>query len=360
MNARFLVPLALAAGAAACGPKLAREKPAAPEPAYVFPHSTHVDADVACTNCHQMEKVSKLEASVRHVSIPAHPAKLKACQDCHDKDPAPKLPARARPFRITFDHAAHLPRVNGDCKRCHGAPPEAGDAEAKAPPMAACTSCHNHQRDFAQARCTPCHVDLKGYKPETAFAHQGDWLHTHGSLARSSADTCAACHDQTYCAQCHSPQTAAGRPSILFPERVDRAFIHRGDYVSRHMIEAGANPASCRRCHGPAFCQACHEEQGMSQFVASYRRPPSHEQANWALPATAGSLPKHAHAGRRDISSCASCHDQGAQATCVGCHRVGGIATNPANPNGPHPMSFITKHRGEDKSKNSICAACHL
>ncbi|HEY6100258.1 MAG TPA: hypothetical protein VIW03_12555, partial [Anaeromyxobacter sp.] len=186
------------------------------------------------------------------------------------------------------------------------------------------------------------------------------WLRTHGTLARSSADTCAACHDQTYCAQCHSPQTAAGRPSIVFPERVDRTFIHRGDYVSRHMIEAGANPASCRRCHGPGFCQACHEEQGLSKFTANFRRPSSHEQSDWALPAVAGALPRHAHAGRRDISSCAGCHDQGAQATCVGCHRVGGIATNPANPNGPHPTSFVTKHRGEDRSKNSMCAACHV
>jgi hypothetical protein len=357
MNARLPILLALALGAAACGPKLAKEKPAAKDPAFVFPHSTHVDADVACSSCHAMEKATKLEAGVRHVKIPARPSKQKVCEDCHDKDPDLKIPARMRPFRLTFDHAAHLPRVNGDCKRCHAEPPEAGAAEVKAPPMAACTSCHNHQQDFAQARCTPCHTDLKGFKPQTAFAHEGDWLRTHGALARGSAESCAACHDQTYCAECHSPQTAAGRPSIVFPERVDRSFIHRGDYVSRHMIEAGANPASCRRCHGPAFCQSCHEEQGLSKLVQDFRDP---HPAGWAVPPAPGQIPPHGHAARRDISSCAGCHDQGAQATCVGCHRVGGIASDPVrNPNGPHPSSFVSKHRGEDKTKNSMCAACH-
>jgi hypothetical protein len=364
MNARSLALLALAVGAAACGPKVAKEKPAQQDPPFVFPHSTHVDADVACTNCHPMDKATTLQANVRHVRIPDRPSKQNACKDCHDTDPKLKVPARTAPFRQRFDHAAHLPRVKGDCKVCHKAPPESGATSYPTPTMATCTACHNHQQDFAQARCTPCHVDLKGYyKPETAFAHQGDWLHTHGSLARSSADTCAACHDQTYCVQCHSPQTAPGRPSIVFPERVDRSFIHRGDYVSRHMIEAGANPASCRKCHGSAFCESCHEQQGMSQFDANFRIPASHQQPNWALPSTAGGLPQHAHAARRDISSCAGCHDQGAQATCVGCHRTaarGGIASDPVrNPNGPHPLSFITKHRNDDKTKNSMCLACH-
>ena len=61
---------------------------------------------------------------------------------------------------VTFDHAAHLPRVNGDCKRCHAQQPEAGATSYQWPAMAACTSCHNHQKDFAESRCRPCHVDL--------------------------------------------------------------------------------------------------------------------------------------------------------------------------------------------------------
>lgn len=360
MNARFAALLALAAAATACGPKLAREQPARPEPKYVFPHSTHVDADVACVNCHPMQKATKLEANVRHVALPPSPSKQANCKDCHDTDPKLVVPVRTTPFRLTFDHAAHLPRVNGDCKRCHTEQPDTGATSYRYPAMGACTSCHNHQQNFVQSQCTQCHTDLKGYKPVTAFAHQGDWLHTHGTLARESGESCAACHDQTFCAECHSPQTAPGRPSIVFPERVDRSFIHRGDFVSRHMIEQEANPQSCRKCHGSAFCQSCHEQQG---FLPDFSRlPATHGQPNWALPATPGSLPRHAHAARRDITNCAGCHDQGAQAICVGCHRVGSIASqnNLGNANGPHPPSFVMKHKGEDKTKNSICAACHV
>ncbi len=350
MNARLATLLALAA--AACGPKLATEKPAAPEPAYVFPHSPHVDADVACTTCHSMAKVTKLDADVRHVKVPGNVTKIQPCQDCHDKEPALKVPARHAPFRVRFDHAAHLPRVKAGCKACH-TPPEQGDKEAKAPPMEACTSCHKHQQDFAEARCTPCHVDLKGFKPETAFKHQGEWLRAHGSLARPSGETCAACHDQTYCAQCHSPTTAAGRPSIVYPERVERSYIHRGDYVSRHMIDAGANPASCRRCHGSAFCEDCHTQQGLTKFAEALRRPASHDNPNWVNVA-GGGTPAHGNAARRDINSCAGCHDQGAQATCVGCH-----ADRPGPDVSPHPKKFLDKHDRDEISKNAMCRVCH-
>lgn len=352
MNARLA--LALALGAAACSPKVSQEKPAAPQPAYTFPHSTHVDADVACTACHPMQQATKLQPGVRSVKLPKDITKTDPCKDCHDIDPGYEVPKRDRPARLTFDHAAHLPRVKGDCKVCHPTPPESGDKVAKTPPMAACTGCHTHQQDFVQARCRPCHLDLKGLVPEGGFVHEGQWMRAHGAIARPSAETCAACHDQTYCADCHSPQTAAARASIVFPERVERSFIHRGDYVSRHMIDAGANPASCRRCHGSPFCATCHEAQGLTKFAGAFRRPASHDQAGWAI-ASGGARPGHASAARRDIVSCSGCHDQGAQATCVGCHQVGGIAGTRA----PHPKKFLDAHEREDIADNDMCRACH-
>jgi hypothetical protein len=298
-----------------------------------------------------MQEAKQLDPAVRHVKMP-DVMKTSPCQDCHDKPLTYKLPARG-PFRVRFDHAKHLTRVNGDCKRCHPKPPEQGDKERTYPPMATCTGCHKHQQDFAEARCMPCHVDLKGYKPETAFKHKGEWLKEHGALARPSGESCAACHDQTYCAECHSPTTAAGRPSIIYPERVDRRFIHRGDYVSRHMIEAGANPTSCKRCHGSAFCQDCHTQQGLTKFAETFRRPATHDQPNWVN--AGGGTPAHGHAARQNITSCSGCHDQGAQATCVGCHQVGGVAGDKP----PHPRKFLTKHDADDRKNNAMCAACH-
>ncbi len=355
MNARLPVVLGLAAAVLGCGARLGKEY-SDKQPPYVFPHSPHVEADVACTRCHDgIAKAAKLEAGVRHVKLPDHPSKAEQCSDCHDTDPKIAIPAREAPPRFTFSHADHLPRVEGDCKRCHKQLTEKGDKEPKRPPMAACTSCHNHAQDYASARCSPCHVDLKGYKPETAFSHQGDWIKAHGVLAKPSADACASCHDQTYCAECHAAATTPARPSIIYPERVERSFIHRGDYVSRHMIDEGVNPASCRRCHGPAFCDACHTQQNLTWKVTDFRDPHL-DKPGWANDRASGNF--HGDAARRDISSCAGCHDQGMGAVCVGCHRVGGIADT--TPNGPHPTAFISKHKGEDRTKNPVCTACHI
>ncbi len=353
---RLLLALAARVAATACNLKPVSETYAKPEPPYVFPHAPHLENDVACANCHAgVEKATKLDPAVRHVKLPAKISKNDACSGCHDTEPKITIPAQRARARLTFSHADHVSRVKGDCKACHQALPEKGDKEPKRPPMAACTACHNHQRDFAEARCTPCHTDLKGYKPVTAFAHQGDWMRIHGRLAKPVAESCAQCHDQTYCAQCHSPQTTPARPSVIWPEEVTRTFIHRGDYVSRHMIEASAHPASCRKCHGSAFCTACHELQGVSAAAVTNVRDP--HPAFWAVRGAGPAF--HGDAARRDITSCAGCHDNGADAICVRCHNVGNSITAGLGPNGPHPPSFISKHRGEDKTKNSMCLACH-
>jgi hypothetical protein len=200
----------------------------------------------------------------------------------------------------------------------------------------------------------PCHVDLRGYKPETAFRHEGQWLETHGSLARPSAESCAQCHDQTFCVACHSSATAAARLENIFPERVDRGFIHRGDYVSRHMIESSANPASCRRCHGSGFCESCHALQNVapsSPFAGGVRVPESHG-VGWAN-LTAGDGGRHKQAARRDIASCAGCHDQaGADQTCLLCHRAG-------TGRNPHPSKFLSTHDLGDVADNAMCRRCH-
>jgi hypothetical protein len=125
---------------------------------------------------------------------------------------------------------------------------------------------------------------------------------------------------------------------------VDASFVHRGDYVSRHTIDLHADPSSCRRCHGSAFCDACHQEQGVSQRSALSTGHSPHPP-NWV----AGMV--HGAAARQDIVSCAGCHDQGANSTCVACHR---------NVN-PHPPGWENRHnKTSDVAGNSMCRICHL
>jgi hypothetical protein len=221
--------------------------------------------------------------------------------------------------------------------------------------MATCTACHNHQDDFARAKCTPCHVDLKEYelKPVTAFAHVGEWLLKHGAFARPSAETCAACHDQTYCADCHSATTTPARPSILFPEEVTREFIHRGDYISRHTVDVAAFPASCRKCHGSAFCETCHTLQGLTPGAPNVRDP---HPRGWANDRASGHF--HGDAARANIINCSGCHDQGGAAICVQCHAVGGPASPPSGVD-PHPAGWRSRHNRNDCQHNTMCQACH-
>jgi len=357
MNRHLLVAVA-AAFLAACAAK--DTKPAAKaDPPYVFPHSPHVENDVDCKACHAaIVRDTRLEARVRHVSLPKKNSDT--CSGCHDdKDFKAKIklaiPARTRPFDVRFNHAAHLAKQGVSCTTCHKALPEAGQVQPARVPMEACTGCHNHQADFKAGRCTPCHVDLKRYeKPMAAFQHAGDFLRTHGALARSSAESCAACHEQTFCADCHSATTAPGRQAVLFPEAVQRDFIHRGDYQSRHMIDAGANPASCRKCHGSNFCDSCHTQRNLTQSAGV--QPQNPHPAGWGI---VGTGDFHGPAARKNIVLCAGCHDNGASAICVSCHQVGGRASNPSNPNGPHPASFVSKRKGEDRTKRAMCMTCH-
>ncbi len=349
----LLLVLALAGAGAGCRAQTGKGSPAHAEkkaakggrPAVDFTHSVHVDQGIGCTDCHEgIDKATSLNQ--RHLP------KTEKCAECHnDGRPGPSLEGIPPP-RLTFSHAQHVNQaaIKGKCDTCHKKLPEMGEPR-ESPKMEACTGCHKHQQDFAQGRCRPCHLDLKGYKPENAYAHQGDWLRQHPAQARPSAESCAACHDQTYCAQCHSATTTAARPSIIWPEDVQRSYIHRGDYVGRHTVDAAANPSSCRKCHGTKFCEACHVEQNLAKPNDVGRRPASHTGPDWATNRASGNF--HGDAARRDVTSCANCHDQGASSTCVLCHHVGGVGGN------PHPPSFLSKHDASDRRHNSMCRVCH-
>jgi hypothetical protein len=339
--------LLLSAGCTAKG----TAKNAPENPPYMFPHSPHVENDVKCLECHKgVEDAAKLDPAVRHVKL--NP-KSKVCADCHGDEIAKVVaPKRTKEYRLTFSHQDHVFQVDGKCQTCHVRLADKGDDEAPTPPMSACTGCHNHADDFAQAKCSPCHVDLRAFplKPVSDYSHAGDFKRNHGAVARTSAAACATCHDQTFCADCHSPATTPAGPAIRWPEEVQRDFIHRGDFQGRHMIEAGANPSSCARCHGTAFCESCHKQSNVAAptnpFAAGEREP---HPTNW------GTSAEHGKAARRNILACAACHESNAgnALLCAGCHAVGGLGGN------PHPAGFLKKYDAEDQTERPVCKVCH-
>jgi len=225
------------------------------------------------------------------------------------------------------------------CTVCHVKIAEPGSLEVQVPPMSTCTACHNHAQDFAVGRCTPCHVDLRKYeKPVHEYTHEANFLETHGRWARNNVSTCASCHDQTMCSQCHTATTRPMPPSVQFPEKVGAEFIHRGDWISRHQIDALADPVSCTKCHGTGYCQSCHSFQGVAPGGASLRDP---HPSGW--------ISQHGAAARQSILTCAGCHNQGAQSLCVACHTSGRV--------NPHPPGW--KGTQSQIGSNPMCKVCH-
>ncbi|HUK65217.1 MAG TPA: cytochrome c3 family protein, partial [Anaeromyxobacteraceae bacterium] len=272
------------------------EAPAEQARTSAFPHDKHEGFD--CVDCHT--GIPKATA-LGQAKLPG----VVKCQECHDFDSmnaADKAlhtpPTReARDHALSFNHAQHLTRiktkeVNDACKTCHKDDqiPEPGPARDSTPRMESCTACHYHQVEVADAKCQPCHVSLRRYplKPIEAlasFSHEGDFVKRHGQLAKNSTETCAQCHDQTYCAKCHDTSTVPFRTEIEFPEKVESDFIHRGDYVSRHQVEAAVDATSCRKCHGSYFCDSCHTAQDTSyRNVIAGGSPHDPHPPGWTTP----------------------------------------------------------------------------
>lgn len=321
-----------------------------------FSHKKHAAEGAGCEDCHG--EVAESTGATAGKFIP----NKKSCGNCHEEQVAKECGfchlGSDRKIKLTrldrhlhFSHAAHSKRAK-DCNACH---PRAALATSPGTPlvpdMDGCVkACH--EKDMQAQRCDKCHQDLQRYpvKPVAQLGHQGNFLKRHGSLARD-ATRCASCHDQTHCSDCHA-RTAAMPISVRFPERIESRFIHRGDFLGRHPSAARADPTSCRKCHGANHCKSCHQLQGLvastdSTITTATRSP---HGSDWLTP---GAADFHGRRALRDISSCASCHDQGSASNCVECHKVGGLGGN------PHRKSFKWRNKSSECRTNSMCATCH-
>jgi len=321
-----------------------------------FSHALHVEQEVECGTCHpKIEEAGDLTARhspTKAVCAECHEVKeKKECAKCHpDPARARKLARRPSTSRLVFSHKGHVKRSK-DCLACH-----AGAAVAKTlaavprPKMRGdCFGCHNHLKDYRSLRCKGCHERLTHHpiKFVSSFNHDGNFLKEHGRAARANADVCGSCHQQSFCADCHS-QRATVLPSVKLADRPDRRFIHRGDWISRHAVASRADPGQCMRCHSAKSCARCHKARGI-HAGASTARGRSPHPAGWLSP---GSPNSHGREARRRITQCAACHDRGALSNCVKCHKStkqGGLGLR------PHPPGWSRGGKTTDK----MCLICH-
>lgn len=101
-----------------------------------------------------------------------------------------------------------------------------------------CASCHN-----TEAFCRSCHVTQglgsKG-RIDTGFHDQNPaWIFGHGKAARQGLESCASCHAQRDCLECHS---ALG----------GRRFNPHGPGFDPERLKS-KNPGLCLTCHRPSI-----------------------------------------------------------------------------------------------------------
>jgi predicted Fe-S protein YdhL (DUF1289 family) len=122
-------------------------------------------------------------------------------------------------------------------------PPEKHPIDAELPPKPPiCIDCHEaRNEDFNWAQ----------------FNHTVYFGQDHRQPASRQNRVCSMCHTRSFCNDCHATRVEL-KPSVKNPTETYRRMPHRGDFLSRHRIDARVDPTSCFRCHGnPKTAQTC-------------------------------------------------------------------------------------------------------
>lgn len=312
-----------------------------------FPHRTHLEfgscgepgqpSCLTCFTCH---------GAIRKASAQAPVAECRSCHGQAAEQVVKRLPTGQGDGSIFFPHAFHLslPKIAGQCVSCHSGVPADGAQGQMLPSKAMCMSCH--EPDMEAGRCGKCHrgTEVKKTVPRTFLRHDERFLREHGGAAARSGHLCQQCHTQSSCTACHdTSQTVT--IEVRRPEAIDRGFVHRADFQSRHAIEARSQPARCLTCHEQQTCDSCHVKRGVSAARSDSANP---HPIGW-LGKDTESAAFHGRAARRDIVSCAACHDNGPATNCISCHRVGGPGGS------PHPGGWQSSR----PQSSNMCRYCH-
>jgi hypothetical protein len=340
LHAWLILAMTMAALVAACADR------AAPR----FPHRVHLaglpcgtEGTPACLSCASCHAVSQRD---RAHKLPSD----EICTSCHRDDAHEVLAIlKTRPARVSgairFDHDQHLAMkpIQGQCVPCHAGVVLKGTT---LPPMSQCLTCHEHDTQWQNGQCAPCHVqaELERTLPQTFLRHDQGFSRRHGLLAQQEKKLCQACHSQSQCDDCHDV-TQDLTVERRRPERIERNFVHRGDFLTRHAIEAQSQPSRCLTCHTVETCDSCHVARGVSGNQLGGRNP---HPPGWV-----GTNPNtrsfHGREARRDIVACAGCHEQGPATNCIRCHKVGGFGGN------PHPGGW----KSSQSQSSRMCRYCH-
>ena len=212
-----------------------------------------------------------------------------------------------------------------------------GDAAS----LQACATCHTTDDCRAchiapvprQVAALPARADVRApgvrLVPHAPESHDNFFfMQVHPVLAAGDAGSCATCHVESFCVDCHDGPVGGG--------------YHPPGFVARHAADAFGREAECSSCHdNQAFCRACHVQVG----IASVGRLTSGYHKGgpvWLL--------RHGQAARQNLENCTTCHTQN---DCTQCHGVLG-----AFKVSPHSPGFDARRAWEQNPRS--CFACHI
>jgi len=315
---------------------------------------SRTEAETRCATCHVQERcagchvdaglsaIQSMDRAPREWTLPIMRADY----------PTPESHLNAG-FELT--HALPTPAVTdcstchtrNDCATCHIEPvPAVVDSLPRRPAAAAHLSPAAHPSPGAiLASASPTRISAgPGPLPDTIYrvrapgvglvmssptSHASPFFMTaHPLLSSGSPDSCAGCHEQSFCTSCHEQPGETG--------------FHPGGFVLRHAPAASSAFQDCSSCHSTErFCRECHTEVGMG---STGRLGGGFHDAEPIF------LLRHGTAARRDLESCASCHTQN---DCRQCHSQTGAFR--ISPHGPD----FNASRAQ-QANPWICSACHI
>ena len=307
-----------------------------------FSHTFHVkEQSIACVDCHTDVNASKLSSQNL---LPNHDN----CKTCHDEQMSSNctychttkdniLPIKRPERELVFSHELHAGKQNINCETCHAGMDTVTYATGRnMPSMMTCVGCHEQKK--ISTNCETCHRDFVALVPEDHLA--SDFRKEHKKLTRLGMKdvTCKTCHSENFCQDCHTGTELHGfsgirdlkaepSPATFFmdsPKQMKLQKVHGLNYRFTHGVEAKSKALDCASCHEQqTFCVTCHEAGGNINQLKF--KPASHVAAGFTTIGKGSGGGRHAELARRDLESCASCHDvQGNDPTCLLCHTGNG------------------------------------
>lgn len=301
-----------------------------------FSHKKHIgEVGAECSSCHAAAQTSENSNDLmfpKHEQCgECHSAEVEGdCQYCHTE--ADKYEALAAPKReVRFSHKLHVETNKLECATCHaGIETSEKPTVAFLPVMSSCNTCHNNVK--VTNACESCHTQPENLLPVSH--QQANWAREHKRLVRIEglSNDCAVCHSDNFCSVCHAEATtqltrgarsrsvAENRPAPDGRLALVKPRVHELNFVFTHALDLRSKQSDCYSCHNQqTFCTDCHARNQDAGFAGPL--PTSHRAADFIRLGIGSGGGQHAVLARRDMESCASCHDvEGRDPVCVTCH----------------------------------------